>query len=1031
MKQIEDQISVLVENHFPQLYKEEGENFVAFVKEYYDWLQQSNNAVYYSRNLFEFRDIDSTIEEFLVHFKEKYLVEAPVFYDSTRSNVKNALDFYRSKGTERGTELLFREVWGLNDVDIYFPGKDVLKASDGEWYIPKYLELSLSDKTASFVGKQVTGSLSGATAFVEGVVRRSVLGKYIDIAYLTNIKGNFLYEELITSDGDLTDSPRVVGSMTQILINDSGRDFNVGDVVNVISDVKGKEAKARVDTIGTTSGKVTFTLDDGGSGYRLSTQPVIAEKMLQVTNVTSSCTYTTSFLIDETVFQPLSNVSIYSSNSFFSIGSLLVGANSTTNVATGQIVGTTQKQITGTLTANSTSNVVVGSNTTFTSQISNGNFIRFQSCTSIYEVSSVTNNISLVLTTTGPNVTANSATISNANILVVKSSGDFSLADRISDSTALIGSVQDRTASGKIVGVNSTFIGLTSVSNTFTTNNYNFIYGSTSNVYANVVVVGVGSDANVSIGSLTDEEVVFLNLDLLSDNTSISTTLLTGTVSSNSSSPQVNGVSTNFTTDLYHGAHVKFSGNSNIFQVNSVTNTTVLTLTTNGPDTTSNTLSITNGEMMTLPLNAFKYGFPKYPTANVSTILNLVLTRESASIGTIASLTGINPGTGYNVPPFVLIRDQGIAGLGRRDLSLSVSNVTGVFVVGEELTQDFSTPSYTVQTSGSNSGLTVTESVTQQVNATTNVYGTAASSNTTISVINIDGALINSSISSALTGTVSANATSAQVNGVGTAFTTNLSNGSFVKFSGNNLIFQVNAISNDTILTLTTNAAVVTANQIYETSNVLVGMTSGKFLFVNNAIQNNQISISRGSVLAVAPTNLAVKRKTLNQSFTPGVQITGSISGTTANVESVSQIAGSSLMGNNAVLTTTAGIVTGSITSVSVIDSGVGYENGELVTLEKPNSSFVATGYANLINQGFKEGYFKSTRGFLNSDKYIHDGDFYQFYSYQVKAGVPLSVYGDTLKKLCHLAGTKLFGNVVKTSSLDVKITTSGVNIET
>jgi len=202
-------------------------------------------------------------------------------------------------------------------------------------------------------------------------------------------------------------------------------------------------------------------------------------------------------------------------------------------------------------------------------------------------------------------------------------------------------------------------------------------------------------------------------------------------------------------------------------------------------------------------------------------------------------------------------------------------------------------------------------------------------------------------------------------------------------------------------------------------------------MFVNNAIQNNQISISRGEVLTTGSSSLSVKRKTFNQSFTPGVQIIGSVSGATANVTSVTQIGGSSLMGNNAIIDTFAGIVTGSLASVSVIDSGFAYENGEDVTLSSDTSNFVATGYANLINQGFGEGSFKSTRGFLNSDKYIHDGDFYQAYSYQVKAGVPLNVYGDTLKKLCHMAGTKLFGNVIKTSNVEVKITSSGVQIET
>ncbi len=203
MKEIEDSISVLVQNHFPEFYKEEGDTFVAFVKAYYEWAQQTNNHVYFARNLLEYRDIDKTIDDFLVHFKEKYLVEAPVSYDTTRQNIKNSLDFYRSKGTKRGTELFFKEVLNSSEVDVYFPGKDVLYASDGEWFVPVYLEVSLSDKTKTFVGKQITGSFSGATAFVESVGRKAVGGKFFDVVFISNVRGSFQYEEVITSD-DLT-----------------------------------------------------------------------------------------------------------------------------------------------------------------------------------------------------------------------------------------------------------------------------------------------------------------------------------------------------------------------------------------------------------------------------------------------------------------------------------------------------------------------------------------------------------------------------------------------------------------------------------------------------------------------------------------------------------------------------------------------------------------------------------------------------------------------------------------------------------
>ena len=73
MKQIEDNISLLVENHFPQFYKEQGNTFIEFIKEYYIWAQQTNNNLYFTRNLLEYRDIDHTIDDFLYHYKLKYL----------------------------------------------------------------------------------------------------------------------------------------------------------------------------------------------------------------------------------------------------------------------------------------------------------------------------------------------------------------------------------------------------------------------------------------------------------------------------------------------------------------------------------------------------------------------------------------------------------------------------------------------------------------------------------------------------------------------------------------------------------------------------------------------------------------------------------------------------------------------------------------------------------------------------------------------------------------------------------------------
>ena len=1032
MKEIEDSISVLVHNHFPDFYKEEGDTFVTFVKAYYEWAQQTNNHIFFTRNLLDYRDIDKTIDAFLVHFKEKYLIEAPVSISTTRQNVKNSLDFYRTKGTERGTKLFFKEVFSSSDTEVYFPGKDILYASDGEWFVPVYLEVSISEKTKTFIGKQITGSFSGATAFVESVGRKSVGGKFFDVVFLSNVKGNFAYEEVVTSDGVLQGCPKIIGSLTNITIIDSGRNFSVGDVVSIVSSQTGKQGKARIDSIESSTGKVSFNLLDGGTGYRITTTPLISEKTLKIRNFTSSNVYVSSFTPDETIYQPLVNVVFTTSNTFFEVGDLLTFSNSTANVSTGRLAGTTQIEISGVATSNATSNLVIGTGTFFSSELEANDYIRFNSCTTIYQVNSVSNDTHLYLKTNGADVTANTLVMANGVMLLLPVSGNFALADRISNSTALISSYSNVTASGKFVGGNTTFIGLYSVSNTFTSNGYNYIYGSSSNAVANVEIVGSGSGATFSIGSLTDTETVYLNLDVISENNAIVTTQLTGTVTANSTSPNVVGTTTLFSTELYSGAYVKFSGNTLVYQVNSVTNNTFLSLKSNGPDVTANTISITNGSYLSIPLNCLQYGFPKLLGSNSTTIINNALTKNSYTIGTIASLSQINPGNNYSISPIVRIRDDEIVGFDRRNLSLVLTGTSGVFVAGEEITQDYSDPGFTLAVSGSNTAISITETITQQINNTSNSYGEVSFSNLSLVVVSTGSNFVNSALGANLTGTITSNTTSSRVNGFSTLFTSELNSGDYIKFSGNTLIFQVNNIVSDTEMYLTANSSLLTAGNTYVlATNVAVGMTSNTIFFVNTAVSNSIISISRGTVLSVSSNTLNIKRKTFNQSFTTGVQINGSTSGASANVASVTQIDESPIMGNNAIVNSYAGIVEGSISSLSVINSGFSYEDGEIINVVGANATYIATGYANLINQGVGEGFFKSTKGFLNSDKYIHDGYFYQFYSYQVKSPLPLNEYSETLKKFMHMAGTILFGNVFKTSVANVTISSLGVTIET
>jgi hypothetical protein len=127
-------------------------------------------------------------------------------------------------------------------------------------------------------------------------------------------------------------------------------------------------------------------------------------------------------------------------------------------------------------------------------------------------------------------------------------------------------------------------------------------------------------------------------------------------------------------------------------------------------------------------------------------------------------------------------------------------------------------------------------------------------------------------------------------------------------------------------------------------------------------------------------------------------------------------------MGNNAIISSIAGVANGTVESVEVIDSGYAYKQNEVIKMSIEGNPFIATGQVNLQKQGVGEGSFLSTKGFLNSNKYIQDSVFYQEYSYEIQAGITLDKYSSILRELVHVAGTELFGSITKVSNVSIEI---------
>jgi hypothetical protein len=428
MSQVEKTISNFIKNQFPLFYNEEGPDFILFVKAYYEWLESEGQPVRQSREIFDYRDIDYTPEAFLEHFQKKYLYGIPFkIIANKRFLLKHILDVYRSKGNIQCYRLLFKLIYN-DDVEIYIPGNDVLRVSDGIWIEPRYLEVSESESVSDYVGKTVIGASSGTIGIVENVVKENFNNDIITIVYLSNITpkgGDFVIgERLLDYYAEknfdiISKAPKIYGSLQYLDIINGGQNFKLGDVIKIAkNDLTtgdkisfGIDGILKVTSLGTGVGTLLFDIQSGGFGYTNTSQVFVyrngsngqgASFNLNVLTSTQQIIYNTDIIcdyltktLDSTAYgfpanglaNLTSNVGVafaYTTNTFGTIYSL-------TNIKTGNSYDQnanvfvrsvmTSNVLTGTLTYNTAVSTVTGSSTNFTNIFVNNDVIFLQANT--------------------------------------------------------------------------------------------------------------------------------------------------------------------------------------------------------------------------------------------------------------------------------------------------------------------------------------------------------------------------------------------------------------------------------------------------------------------------------------------------------------------------------------------------------------------------------------------------------------------------------------------------------------------------
>lgn len=281
------------------------------------------NVLYHSRRLLDNRDIDIAEDEFVLLFKEKYLKD--LHFDTIidiRKFIKYSLDLYRSKGTERSIDLLYKSVFGV-PAKVYYPKKDLFTTSSGKWHIPRYIELSVNKNNHLLQNKTIQGLYSKATAFVDSIIRKNINNKLVDIAYISSINGQFQTDEkIVGANLHVSECPVMIGSLNyvRILPDNGGEGFNVGDELDIAS-LNGIGAKGRVVSVANNQGILGFELFDGGYGYTANAEVIISEQIITLSNIKNTTDTNQYFEIFDSIAQPVANIYYVNANGQFDEGS--------------------------------------------------------------------------------------------------------------------------------------------------------------------------------------------------------------------------------------------------------------------------------------------------------------------------------------------------------------------------------------------------------------------------------------------------------------------------------------------------------------------------------------------------------------------------------------------------------------------------------------------------------------------------------------------------------------------------------------
>lgn len=296
--------SYLVSSQLPRFVRDDHPRFVEFLEAYYNFLEQEGNVEYLEKNFTNYLDIDRLEQDIKEHLEDGLVLTYGDWIKDRRYQtfssyfpiksvgdrnliLKHIKDFYRAAGTEKSVNFLMRSLFN-KEATIYYPKQNILKASDGKWFIQKTLNIrdvavnNVANISAyhRFVNTTIRGAVSNSTAIVESVNQYFDAGVLINEFTVTGVEQDFengerLFTTIIDQGVPKELSGNLFsGSISSVTIVNPGTGYVQGASIPIQNPpgfegiggqlIISKVANARLE------GKIkAVSVDKPGSGFRV------------------------------------------------------------------------------------------------------------------------------------------------------------------------------------------------------------------------------------------------------------------------------------------------------------------------------------------------------------------------------------------------------------------------------------------------------------------------------------------------------------------------------------------------------------------------------------------------------------------------------------------------------------------------------------------------------------------------------------------------------------------------------------------